>query len=174
MELFRSFGDAHIAPDGRDPERTSVTEPIITSRLAAALERIDPRLSDTNITRGVKAVTQVPAAGLAEANDTLHTSLTYSIVLMTDRGGSTVRTVIETWLPTAPKGSRFLRDGAVDNGNVIPASVLMSHARGSLPEDTRYNVRCSWRLGGCFDVGVGSGQRLAVDVDGVTAPSGNR
>ena len=84
--MSRSFGYAHIALDGRDPERTSVTESIITSRLAAALERIDPRLSDANVTRAVKAVTQVPAAGLAEANDTLHTSLTYSIALMTDRG----------------------------------------------------------------------------------------
>ena len=71
---------------GRDPERTSVTEPIITSRLATAFKRIDPRLSDTDVIRAVKAVTQVPAASLAEANDTLHTSLTYSIVLTTDRG----------------------------------------------------------------------------------------
>ena len=85
IESFQSFGCAHIAPNGRDPERTSFTEPIITGRLAAAPERLDPRLSDTNVTRAVKAVTQVPAASLAEANDTLHTSLTYGIVLETDR-----------------------------------------------------------------------------------------
>ena len=49
-------------------------------------ERLNPRLSETNLTRAVKAVTQVPAASLAEANETLCASLTYGIALEHDRG----------------------------------------------------------------------------------------
>ena len=39
------------------------------------------------MTQAVRAVTQVPAASLAEANEKLYTSLTYGIALEQDRGG---------------------------------------------------------------------------------------
>ena len=45
----------------------------------------NPWISETNVT--VKAATQVPATSLAEANETLYTSLTYGIALEQDRGG---------------------------------------------------------------------------------------
>ena len=55
-------------------------------RLAAALQRLNPWLSEANVARAVKAVTQVPAASLAEANEKVYTSLTYGIALEQDRG----------------------------------------------------------------------------------------
>ena len=84
--LLQSLGYTYVAPEDVDPERPNLKEPILTARLEAALERLNPWLSEANLTRAVKAVTQVPAASLAEANETLYTSLTYGIALEQDRG----------------------------------------------------------------------------------------
>ena len=86
VDLLQSLGYTYVAPEDVDLERTSFKEPVLTDRLAAALKRLNPWLSNTNLTRAVKAVTQVPAASLAEANETLYTSLTYGIALEQDRG----------------------------------------------------------------------------------------
>ena len=86
IDLLQSLGYTYIPPEDLEPERTSFKEPILTDRLAAALKRLNAWLSDTNVTKAVKAVTQVPATSLAEANETLYTSLTYGIALEQDRG----------------------------------------------------------------------------------------
>ena len=86
VELLESLGYAYIPPEDLEQERGSLKEAILTTRLAAALKRLNPWLSDTNVAAAVKAVTQVPATSLAEANQKLHTSLTYGISLEQDRG----------------------------------------------------------------------------------------
>ena len=86
VELLESLGYAYVPPEYLDCERTSFKEAILTGRLAAALKRLNPWLSEANVTKAVKAVTQVAAASLAEANETLYTSLTYGIALEQDRG----------------------------------------------------------------------------------------
>ena len=86
VELLESLGYAYVPPEDLETERTSFKETILSGRLAAALERLNPWLSATNATKAVKAVTQVPAASLAEANEKLYTSLTYGIALEQDRG----------------------------------------------------------------------------------------
>ena len=87
VELLQSLGYGCVEAEDLEAERTSFREPILTNRLTAALKRLNPWLSGTNLTRAAKAVTQVPAASLAEANETLYTSLTYGISLEQDRGG---------------------------------------------------------------------------------------
>ena len=86
VDLLQSVGYAYVPPENLEPDRASFKEAILSGRLAAALKRLNPWLSDTNVTRAVKAVSQVPAATLAEANETLYTSLTYGIALEQDRG----------------------------------------------------------------------------------------
>ena len=86
VELLQSLDYTNVPPEDLEPERTSFKEAILTDRLSAALKRLNPWLSDTNLTRAVKAVTQIPAASLTEANETLYTSLTYGIALEQDRG----------------------------------------------------------------------------------------
>ena len=86
VALLQSLGYTFVPPEDLERERGSLKEAALTGRLAAALKRLNPWLSDTNVARAVKAVTQVPAAGLAEANQALHTSLTYGIALEQDRG----------------------------------------------------------------------------------------
>ncbi len=87
VELLQSLGYTYVPPEALDPERASLKETVLAGRLAAALKRLNPWLSGTNVAKAVKAVTQVPAAGLAEANQTLYTSLTYGVALEQDRGG---------------------------------------------------------------------------------------
>ncbi len=86
VELLESLGYTYVPPEALEPERASLKETILTGRLAAALKRLNPWLSETNVAKAVKAATQVPAAGLAEANEKLYTSLTYGIALEQDRG----------------------------------------------------------------------------------------
>ena len=86
LELLECLGYTYIPPEHLEPERATLKEAILTNRLAAALKRLNPWLSDTNVAKAVKALTQIPAASLAEANETLYTSLTYGIALEQDRG----------------------------------------------------------------------------------------
>ena len=86
VELLQSLGYTYVPPEDLERERASSKETILTGRLAAALKRLNPWLSEANVTKAVKAVTQVTAASLAEANETLYTSLTYGIALEQDRG----------------------------------------------------------------------------------------
>ena len=79
VALLQSLGYTFVPPEDLERERASLKEAVLTGRLAAALKRLNPWLSDTNVARAVKAVTQVPAAGLAEANQALHTSLTTAV-----------------------------------------------------------------------------------------------
>ena len=87
VELLRSVGYEYVAAEDLDGERESFKEAVLTGRLATALKRLNPWLSADNVTKAVRAVTQVAAAGLAEANEKLYTSLTYGIALEQDRGG---------------------------------------------------------------------------------------
>ncbi len=87
VELLESLDYTYVPPEELEGERTSFKEAILTVRLAAALKRLNPWLSQTNLAKAVKAVTQVPAASLAEANEKLYTSLTYGIALEQDLGG---------------------------------------------------------------------------------------
>ena len=87
VELLESLGYTYVPPEDLEPERASLKETILARRLATALKRLNPWLSDANVAKAVKAVTQVPAASLAEANEKVYTSLTYGIALEQDRGG---------------------------------------------------------------------------------------
>ena len=87
VELLESLDYTYVPPEELEGERTSFKEAILTGRLAAALKRLNPWLSQTNLAKAVKAVTQVPAASLAEANEKVYTSLTYGIALEQNLGG---------------------------------------------------------------------------------------
>ena len=86
VELLQSLGYTYVPSEDLERERASFKEPILTGRLTLALERLNPWLSGPNLTKAVRAVTHVQAASLAEANQTLYTSLTYGIALEQDRG----------------------------------------------------------------------------------------
>ena len=77
VELLQSLGYTYMAPEDVDPRAPEPqgTHPHQPPRRRPQAPET-PWLSDTDVTRAVKAVTQVPTASLAEANETLYTSLT--------------------------------------------------------------------------------------------------
>ena len=87
VELLESLNYTYVPPEELEGERSSFKEAILTRRLSTALKRLNPWISQANLANAVKAVTQVPAASLAEANEKVYTSLTYGIALEQDLGG---------------------------------------------------------------------------------------
>ena len=86
VELLQGVGYTYVPPEDLERERAGFKETVLTGRLAAALGRLNPWLSETNVAKAGTAVTQVAAASLAEANEAIYTSLTYGIALEQDRG----------------------------------------------------------------------------------------
>ena len=66
VELLQSVGYTYVPPDDLEPERASLKETVLTGRLAAALKRLNPWLSETNVAKAVKAVTPVVSQELLQ------------------------------------------------------------------------------------------------------------
>ncbi len=86
VELLQTLGYTYLDPAEHEPARTSLKETILTDRLAGALKKINPWISDDNVSKAVKAITNVQSASRTEANERLYTTLTYGISLEQDRG----------------------------------------------------------------------------------------
>lgn len=83
---LQRLGWTYVAPEVLDAERESLKQVVIVPRLAAALRKLNPWLSDDNVQKAVRAITSAPATSLIEANEKLHTTLTYGIALEQDLG----------------------------------------------------------------------------------------
>jgi len=92
---LRRLGYTYVPSELLDLERGSFKDVVLTKRLATALKRINPWISDDNVGKAIRTVTTVQAASLIEASEKLHTALTYGISLEQDLGdgkkGQTVR-----------------------------------------------------------------------------------
>jgi type I restriction enzyme R subunit len=90
VELLEALGYTFVPSeelDGRDtPGCRDTIHGVSTGRLARSLQRINPWLSEENLRKAVRAVTNVPAADLVEANRKVHTSLVHNISLEQDIG----------------------------------------------------------------------------------------
>jgi type I restriction enzyme R subunit len=86
VKRLEKLGWTYHPPELLDSERSSYHEVILAKRLGAALRKLNPWLSDENVQKAIRAVTHVQATSLIEANEKLHTVLTYGISLEQDRG----------------------------------------------------------------------------------------
>jgi type I restriction enzyme, R subunit len=95
VEVLQSLGYTYVAPEVLEAERESLKETILTGRLARALKKLNPWLSDDNTNKAIRTITTVQAASLLDASEKVHTDLTYGISLEQDRGegkkGQTIR-----------------------------------------------------------------------------------
>lgn len=95
VEHLEQLGYHYVTPERVDAERESLKDAVLGKRLATALERLNPWLSEDNVQKAVRAVTHVAATSLIEASEKLYTMLTYGIALEQDLGegkkGQTVR-----------------------------------------------------------------------------------
>ena len=83
-------------------------EPVLSKRLASTVKKLNPWLSEDNTHKTVRTITTVPAVGLLDANEKLHTALTYGIALEQDlRDGKKGRN-IRFFDFDIPKNNEFL------------------------------------------------------------------
>lgn len=81
-----SLGWTFVAPEKLEAERDSLAEVVLTKRLASALKKLNPWLSDDNVHKAVRAVTAVQATSLIEASQDVYTTLTLGKSFEQDRG----------------------------------------------------------------------------------------
>ncbi len=82
---LQRLGFTYVPAEALEAERQSLREVVLTGRLAAALKKLNPWLSEDNVHKAVRAVTSVQATDLIEANEKVYTALTYGIALEQDR-----------------------------------------------------------------------------------------
>lgn len=86
VELLQSIGYEFISSEQLDKERESRKEIILTGRLEKAIKKINPWISDENLKKAVREITNIQAVGLMEANEKVHTALVHTISLEQDLG----------------------------------------------------------------------------------------
>ncbi len=86
IELLQAMGYSFASLEQLEQERGSLKEIVLVSRLEKKLKEINPWLSDENLKKAVRAITNVPAASLMEANEKIYTSLVHGISLEQDIG----------------------------------------------------------------------------------------
>jgi type I restriction enzyme R subunit len=122
---LESLGWRHVTPGAIAGERRSLAEAFLPQRLAAGVRRLNPWISEENLERAVRAVTQVAAAGLIEASEQAHTALAYGASVDQDLGdGRRGRDV------------RFLDfDRPFDNDLVVTRQFRLHGAKGDVIPD---------------------------------------
>lgn len=83
---LRRLGYTYASPESLDTERDSSKDVFLRPRLAAALKRINPWISDDNVQKAIREVTHTPATSLLEANQALYGKLAFWISLEQDLG----------------------------------------------------------------------------------------
>jgi type I restriction enzyme R subunit len=108
VRQLEALGYTFVSADALEAERESLKDVVLTKRLATAVKRLNPWLSEDNVAKAVRAVIHVPATSLIEASEKLYTVLTYGTSLEQDRGegkkGQTVRFIDFD----RPKNNEFL------------------------------------------------------------------
>jgi type I restriction enzyme R subunit len=89
VEGLQHLGYSYVDSGLLDAERGSLTEGVLTLRLARALRKRNPWLSESNLKKAIRALTHPHASSLQEANQALYTALTYGVEVLQDLGSGT-------------------------------------------------------------------------------------
>jgi type I restriction enzyme, R subunit len=97
-----------IAPDGENPERARYDEVLLTQRLASAVKRINPTLSDAVLQDAVRQVERVHSPDLLTNNETFHRMMTEGVKVSYQQNGDTRGELV--WLIDfdTPENNEFL------------------------------------------------------------------
>jgi type I restriction enzyme, R subunit len=95
LDLLRILGYQFLEPAQVALERDGQRSAILSGRLARKLRDLNPWISDDNVTRAVRAVTNVNASGFLEANETLHTLITRGMSVQQEVRGRTSNPTVQ-------------------------------------------------------------------------------
>lgn len=86
IELLMAMGYTYAEPSELEKERESLKDPVLIGRLERKLKEINPWLSEDGVKKAVRAITNVSATSLLEANEILHTMLVHGFSVEQDQG----------------------------------------------------------------------------------------
>ncbi|MFH1287156.1 MAG: type I restriction endonuclease subunit R [bacterium] len=87
VEFLEKLGYIFVTSGKLDSERESLKDTILVCRLEKKLKEFNPWLSDENLKKAVRAITNVPASSLIEANEKIYISLVHGLSLEQDIEG---------------------------------------------------------------------------------------
>jgi type I restriction enzyme, R subunit len=108
VALLEMLGYEYVPSEVLEGERESLKETVLTNRLVRSLKKLNPWLSDENVHKAVRAITNTPAASLIEANEKLHTALTHGISLVQDDGSGAKGQTVQFIDFDRPERNEFL------------------------------------------------------------------
>ena len=86
IEFLQSIGYTFIPSDELDKKRASRKEVVLVKRLEKAIKKLNPWISDENLKKAAREITNVQAVSLMDANEKIHTALVHTISLEQDLG----------------------------------------------------------------------------------------
>lgn len=86
VELLQAIGYTFVSAEELDRERKSQKEVILVGRLERAVRKLNPWISDENLKKAVREITNVQAVSLMDANEKIHTALVHTVSLEQDVG----------------------------------------------------------------------------------------
>ena len=86
IDLLQSIGCTFVSSDELDKERASRKEVVLVKRLEKAIKKLNPWISDENLKKAIREITNVQAVSLMDANEKTHTALVHTISLEQDLG----------------------------------------------------------------------------------------
>lgn len=108
VKHLKRLGYTYLTPERAEAERESLKDAVLAKRLAGALRRLNPWLSDDNVQKAVRGVTHVAATSLIEASEKLYTILTYGIALEQDVGSGKKGQMVRFFDFERSKNNEFL------------------------------------------------------------------
>ncbi|XVJ51452.1 MAG: type I restriction endonuclease subunit R [Vampirovibrio sp.] len=85
-EFLQSLGWQFVPAERLDNERASARDVLLLPRLEAAIRRLNPWISEDNIKRVIRTISNPQATNLLEANEQLYNAMTYSVSVTQDTG----------------------------------------------------------------------------------------
>ncbi|KYG02153.1 DEAD/DEAH box helicase [Sorangium cellulosum] len=86
VALLEKLGYRYVAPETLEAEREGLKQPLLPARLAKALKKLNPWLSDDNLHKAVRSVGAVQSATLIEASQTVYNTLAHTRSFEQDLG----------------------------------------------------------------------------------------
>src|SRR5207237_10388010 len=143
VELLQRLGYHYVAPEALEADRESRREVVLPERLRTALKKLNPWLSADNLHKAVRAITAVQAASLAEASESVYTTLTFGTSLVQDLGDGSKSHTVRFFNFDQPESNEFIvtrqfrvagakkeiRPDLVVFGNGIPLAVIECKSR---------------------------------------------
>ncbi|GGH68663.1 type I deoxyribonuclease HsdR [Paenibacillus silvae] len=97
IQQLQEMGYAYAHGPSLDAERKSGLEVILTERLSHAILRLNPWISENNLSKVVRSITHIDAVNLMEANEKIHNMLVNYISVQQDLGkgkkGQTIKLI---------------------------------------------------------------------------------